>query len=288
MKNLIIFTFFLAGAFNSIINAQNYNRIMTKAIKKAIGTDLKEYQTFSYPTDNFGLITSYQNSATDANFLCDMWNCIGINSSNIIDKTNWLSLNNFAAVGGGGSIELSNKDKSKIAIEVVLPKIYNVIGITGEFKKEKNTEITISIGKAYLRKLRRDEIIKYINNLDNSKSIKQNYINGSLVLIVADCVIEDMAVKVKVNQNMASNIDAKIGVSGTSTGAKIFQDSSLSVGVEKLSDGVYNFSISHPVIFARLAKKQPSAGALGENQDFSDWKTVKPIIDESKIKNRKK
>lgn len=256
---------------------------MGKAIKKAIGSDLKGYQIFSYPTDNFGLITSYENSVSDENFLCDMWNCIGVNNTNT-ENLDWLKLNNFAGIGSGGTIELSQKKKTKVAIDIILPKIYDVVGVTGGFKKESTTEINITIGKAWLRKLRRDEIIEYINKLDNTKSVKRAFNNGNLVLVVADCVIENITVSVKVDQETASKLDAKLGVTGTSVATKIFQDMSLSVVVERTSSGTYTFKVSHPVIFARLSKKQPGAGSLGAEENFKDWSIVKTTLDKSGLK----
>ncbi|MDO3423961.1 hypothetical protein QWT87_03595 [Chryseobacterium sp. APV1] len=257
---------------------------MGEAIKKAIGNDLKGYKIFSYPTDNFGLITSYENSLSDGNFLCDMLNCIGINDSAQVD---WLSLNDFAGVGSGGSITLEEKQKSKFAVEVLLPKIYDVVGINGGFEKEKETVVTLNIGKAYLRKLRRDKIVEYIEKLDNSKSIKRAFLNGKLVLVVADCVIENMSVTVKVDQEISASLDAKLGVTGSTVAAKVFQDASLSVKFEKKSEGVYTFSISHPVIFARLTKKQPTAGYLNNDEFFESWETVKSDFEDNLIKLKK-
>lgn len=276
--------FFLTLCTNNLSFAQNYNKIMGKSIKKAIGDDLKGYKVFSYPTDNFGLITSYENSLSEDNFLCDMLNCVGFNDPN---GANWLNLNDFAAVGGGGAISLKEKKKSKFAIEVLMPKIYDVVGINAGFEKEKETEITLNIGKAYIRKLRRDKIVDYINSLDNSKSIKRAFINGSLVLVVADCVIDNMSVTVKVNQKISTKLDAELGITGSTVAAKVFQDTSLSVQFEKKSEGVYTFTISHPVIFARLIKKQPGAGYLGNEDNFESWSKVDSNFEEMTVKLKK-
>ncbi|MDI1322577.1 MAG: hypothetical protein PSV36_07485 [Algoriphagus sp.] len=265
------------------VSSQNYNKIMGKSVKKAIGTDLRGYQIFSYPTDNYGLITSFENSVLDANFICDTWNCIGINDPDKVNL-NWLNINDFAAVGGGGTIELSEKKKSKVAVEAILPKIYNTVGVTGGFENDRKKEIVVTIGRAYLRKLRRSEILEYINSLENTKPIKQAFNNGTLVLVVGDCVIEDMSVTVKVDQETSIDLDAKLEISGSSVAQKVFKDASLSVGVEKISSGVYKFEVSHPIIFARLTKKQPAAGLLSDSEDFLDWELIKPLTDESKLK----
>lgn len=259
---------------NEATKAQNYNKIMSKAIKNSIGSDLKGYQTFSYPTDNYGLITSYEFESADKNFLCDMWNCIGINPTTI-DKDKWLNLNEFAAVGSGGSIVLSQKDQRKIAIGAILPKIYEVIGLTAKYDNDKTTQIDIKIGKVFLRKLRRDPMLAYLNKLDNSSSVKQAFLSGDLVLIVADCVIEDLSVDIKTDINSSAEIDAKIGLTGSTIASKIFNDASLSVSVVKNSNGNYTFKVLHPVVFARLAKKQPKAGYLdGKVENFDDWKLL--------------
>ncbi|WP_431294145.1 hypothetical protein [Pedobacter sp. P26] len=103
-------------------NAQNYNKLMGKAIKKAIGNDLKGYETFSYPTDNYGLITSFDNKSTKAkNFLCDMWNCIG-QERPATSSPDWLSMKGFAAVGAGGSVDLTDEEKRPLHSKSCFPK----------------------------------------------------------------------------------------------------------------------------------------------------------------------
>ncbi|HEY4323621.1 MAG TPA: hypothetical protein VGN20_06535 [Mucilaginibacter sp.] len=269
--------FYLIPAVVMVVSCSpNYNKIMGKAVKKAIGSDLSDYSIFSYPTDNFGLVTSYQGIVADTTFICDMWNCIGVNNppSSIDD---WLKMSDLAGVGTGGSIDLTERQQQQIAANVILPKIYDIVGVNGGFKSNKTTQITISIGKAYLRKLRKDAIIAKINSLDNSSALKKSYNTGSLVLIIADCVIDNMSVDVQVDSETAANIDAKIGAtSGTAVASKIFSDASLSVQVDKTTSGKYSFKVTHPVVFARLAKHQPASGTLGATNDFEDWVTVKP------------
>ncbi|MDR3678914.1 MAG: hypothetical protein P4L41_03035 [Flavipsychrobacter sp.] len=276
----LITAFILLVSYQQCL-AQNYNRIMGRAIKRAVGKDLRGFQTFSYPTDNFGLITSYVNSVSPENFICDMWNCIGVNSTAGLSSIEWLKMKDFAGVGSGGAITLSQQRKTKLAINVLLPKIYDVIGITGGFSAERTTNITISIGQAYFRNLRKDPMTSYINGLDNSSSLKKAYLNGNLVLIVSDCVIEDLSVSVTVNSEDSAKINAKFGDAATS---KIFSDASLSVEVDRSSTGTYTFKVSHPIIFARLAKKQPSAGTLGAENNFDSWKSIVVTEDPSKLK----
>ncbi len=272
-KTLIILAliFFLG---KEVCHAQNYNKIMGKAIKKSIGDDLKGYQTFSYPTDNFGLITSYNDAAVDQNFICDMWDCIGVDTAKS-SSASWLDMNKFAAVGSGGSINLSEKDQKKLAIGVILPKVFSIIGVNAKVNNDKTTQVTINIGKAYLRKLRRQPMVDYLTKLDNSSLLKQAFSNGTLVLVVADCVIEDLSVEVKVSKQDSIALDAKIGTTtGSSVASKIFSDASLSVAVTRNLSGTYTFKVNHPVIYARLAKKQPTSLALEGDDTFDGWTVV--------------
>lgn len=269
LKTLIIlmFAFFLG---KDVANAQNYNKIMGKAIKKSIGNDLKGYQTFSYPTDNFGLITSYNSTTIDENFICDMWNCIGVNATKT-DTDTWLNLSNYAAVGEGGSISLSEKDQKKLAIGVILPSVFNVIGVNANVKNDKTTQVTINIGKAYLRKLRKQPMVDYLNKLDNASLLKQAYANGKLVLVVADCVLQDLSVEVKLNKQDSISLAAKIDQGAPS---KIFSNVSLSVAVSRNLSGTFTFKVDHPVVYARLAKKQPATMALEGEDNFDNWNVV--------------
>jgi hypothetical protein len=211
-----------------------------------------------------------------------MWNCIGVSSPST-GTNNWMKLNDYAGIGEGGTINLTENKKKKVAINVLLPKVYDVVGVTGGFNKNTTTNININIGKAYLRKLRRDPIVEYINTLDASKSMKKVYDKGSLVLAVADCVIEDLSVTVSVDNNTSTELDTKLGITGTSVAAKVFQDASLSIKLEKNTNGTYTFKVSHPVIFARLFRKQPAAGSLGTQDDFSDWPIVSSSIDPTSL-----
>lgn len=258
-------------------SAQNYNKLMGKAIKKAIGNDLKGYETFSYPTDNYGLITSFDNKSTKAkNFICDMWNCIGLERPTE-STADWLSMKGFAAVGAGGSVELTDKEKKTFALKVLLPKIYDVVGVTASVENEKTANVTLSIGKAYIRMLRKKPILDFIKTLNKSYPLREAFDENRLAIIVADCVIDGLSVTVEVDQKKAAEFDSKFNLPANTVAGKILSDGELSLSVSKNNIGSYTFKVNHPVIYARLAKKQPASGELSEIDDkalFEDWETV--------------
>ena len=261
----------------------NYTKIMSKSVKNVIGTDINQYQLFSYPTDNFGLATIYANSTNDIDFICDMWNCIGKSAPND-NKAEWMNLAGYSANGNGASITLTDKEKKSVAYNAILPKIYDVIGISANGSTTLNTQVTLSFSQATLRKLRKQAMADYINGLDNSQLVKQAFNNGSLVVVVADCVISDMSVNIKTDNTVANAIDAKINATGSGVATKLFSNTSLSVKVDKTATGEYTFTVQHPVIVARLFKKQPSAGALAVDDEFKSWTTVIPTSEPASIK----
>jgi hypothetical protein len=265
-KLLFSFGIFLSMTISST-KAQSLNSRMATAIKKAIGSDIKSFKTYSYPTDNYGLITCYSKRINDKRFLCDTWNCIGFQSSPN-DAKNWLDINGYAALGGGGPIELNEETKRSYALNIALPKIINVLNLGIGFNAQSTQNVQLTIGKAYKRNLRKDSLIKYFSDPDVTSSAKNEFNAGTLRLIVSDLVIENMAVEVTLDKTTTDSLEAKFGNNETS---KVFSDASLSFKVEKVTKGTYKFSIDKPVIYAYLSKRQPSAGALGASVFFDDW-----------------
>lgn len=259
----------------------NYNKVMTTKISQALGEDFEAYQAFSYPTNNFGLATAYtpQNGGTtpsDSDFLCDTWNCIGIADDKVpTDPKTLLALNGFAAVGGdGGIISLTEKEQRDIALNVALPEIYKVINVAGGFEKGHVTNTTMTLGRAHPRKLRRKVMADHINKLPASDPMKQAFVNGDLVLVVADVVIDAMKVDVEVTSTGKQSLDAALGKDVGGAAGKVLGNAKLALKVTSSTDGKYSFEVSRPVIIKRLTKRQPGAGLLEKgDDDWTDWQT---------------
>jgi hypothetical protein len=257
----------------------DYNKTMTRKLSQALGNDFKEYQAFSYPTNNFGLATAYtpqdgRTTPSDTDFLCDMWNCIGIPDDKVpTEAATLLSLNGFAAVGGGGAtITLTETEQRDLALNVALPEIYKVINVAGGFEKGHVTKTNMTLGRAHPRKLRRKTMVDHINKLPASDPMKQAFVNGDLVLVVADVVIDAMKVDIEATSAGKQSLDAALGKDVGGAAGKVLSSSKLSLKVSSKTDGTYSFEVARPVIIKRLTKRQPSAGALGEgNDDWTDW-----------------
>jgi hypothetical protein len=269
-----------------------YSKIMTQKLRQSLGSDFKEYQTFSYPTNNFGLITVYtppaeQQKPKDEDFFCDMWNCLGVKDENVpVDAQEWLRMNGFAAVGDGGAISLTENEKNDFVVGVLLPEIFQVLKLSAGFNRKQITGTQLQFGGAHARKLRRSEMESFLNGLDSTNAMKSAYKQGRLLLIVADVVVDAMKVTIDVDrttgQALAAELTGKVG--------KIFKNSKLELKLTSETDGQYTFEVSKPVIVMRLPKRQAPPGSLGTgsrgddpDDEWKDWKTVKiqePMLDQ--------
>lgn len=266
-RNLFLASVMLLASIVTV-EAQ-YTKKMIKGIKKAIGRDLKDYQFFSYPRNNYGVITSYEETISDYNFLCDTWYCIGVTTPPT-DIVSWLTVNGYVAEGNGGQVNLTEKVKKKFALNVALPKMYQVIGVEGQMNSSSVLSTTVSFGSAYFRQLRRDPILKYIGDLPQNSSVKTAFDAGKLAYIVADVVIKDLTVTIEVEREMDLVLKTKVGETGT----KLFSDSELEVGLTRTQEGTYSLKVDKPVIVARLGRKQPAAGYMDGGEGFDNWPVV--------------
>ena len=257
----------------------NYNEIIAKNVKAALGEDVKDFTAFSYPTDNYGVGTTYilSTGATNLSYgdmFCDMWYCFGIPDADVpSDVSKWIKLNGYAGEGKGAKISLTHKEGSDIVIKALLPKIYEVLKIGGTADVKKTKTIELELGEAHIRFLRRPEWTKYINNIasgSNLYPLKQNYLQGNLTVVVSDVVVTSMKAKVSIDSKTETSMDAALG--GKIPGIeKIFKDATLNFKITKEGAGVYTLETLHPVILMRLAKVQPAGEKLGAETSFDAW-----------------
>jgi hypothetical protein len=258
----------------------NYNDVLNKKVKKSLGDSFKDYQSISYPTNNFGLVTSYapqggDTKPKDQDFLCDTWECLGLADSIPADEKKQLDVNGFAAVGGeGATITLEDTDKSEIGFKALLPKIAGILNIGGGFDNKKTVISDLQLGRFYPRLLRRERFAQYIAGLPAGNLLKEGYLQGRLIIVVGDVVATGMKIQIKADTNTGANIDAKLGPGTGGVVTKVFADASFGFKLSKESTGEYNFEVTSPVVALRLAKRQPGAGVLGQSTDWSDWSPV--------------
>lgn len=251
---------------------------MVKSIKNSLGQDFKTYASFSYPTTNFGTLTSYEGELNPANQVCAMSSCL--DNLDLSGERDQLDFKGLLDVGTGGSISLSEKQQKDASIDGVLPKLWSILSVDGDFSKSKTKNIKLNLGPAHVRFLNKLELRKYIDALPDEDYYKQKFINGDLVVIVSDVVVSEMSVTVEIDSETALNLEAAVSAYDEASQGK---DIKLKFDYKKISNGKYQFDVNQPVIVMRLPKKQPTAGGLGLTDDFGDWLPVTDFIQNEEL-----
>jgi len=275
MKNrLLKSSFFIVGAilFFAIINGAcmrtSYTKTMVKAVKKAIVGDFSGYRGINFPTNNFGLLTTYEKSASDKNMLCAMAGCF--DSLHLLNKEDSLKMGGLADIGKGAAISLNEKTQNQLSTKVILPELWKSLAINGGVESKEVKNVTLSFGPTYKRQLNRLKLEKFIGNLPENDPYKKRFNTGELIVVIADVIVENMEIIVDVESTAAIAVDAKIGLVG-----KAAKDT-LKGEFKKVTEGRYSFKINQPLIVLRLVRKQPQGGFLGATDNFDDWL---PVID---------
>lgn len=254
------------------------------ALKKAVGKDVKDYQALSYPTNSFGVATSFIAGApgkpvSDGDFLCATWKCLGApggaipsNPAEALNVT--VHGTNYAEVGGGGPVKLDTNSDNDYAIKVALPKIQQVLNLEIGLDYRSATKVALEFGKATKRYLSKPDFIAYINSTSHTSPTKTQlqkaFAQGALVVVVADVVIDSIKATVTASKELAPQVDAKLG----GMPSKVFSDAEASFKVTKKDDATYIIESLSPVVALRLLKAQPGAGLLGAEKTWNDWTVV--------------
>lgn len=283
-KSIIGFLLFVSLLCMVACNGVDYAEIMQKKVKAVFGDLFDGYTWFSYPTNNYGLLTCYRLTSLDkkpnhGDTICSMWSCIDVQVPEIpTDEISYLSMNGFVDYGDhGGSIELTESEEKDVTFKAVLPKIKELLNISAGIDWSKGTKTNLTIGQAYPRRLNQIKMIDYINGLESDHLIKRAYENGQLAIIAADVLIRSMTITISVDKN--SNSDLVTELDGK-LGDFISDEAKLEVNISSSLSGTYKLSINKPVILAALTVIQPQGGVLlaedvEDPYDWSQWKVTK-------------
>jgi hypothetical protein len=268
------------GAILLTSACNDYASTMTKKVQAALGSDFSGYAWSQYPTDNFGVITSYDPAKGDAlddrNFLCATWTCLGLKEPS--DPAERLKVGGFADIGKGGVITLTEEEKLQLGATAMLPEIYKVLKISADVQSTKGVTTKVELGPVSSRKVVRQRMLARLKELPADSLIKKAFLEGRLVYVVADVVADSMTVDIKVDTDRNAKLDAELLNSLSGAIGKILkQGAKLELTVKKAVKGEYQLEVKKPVILAVLAKRQPAAGVLdrpGDN-DWTDWNPAK-------------
>jgi hypothetical protein len=269
-----------------VVTGCNYGDTMRKAFKSAFGSDFSEYQFVSYPTDNFGIGTSYLGSSDPKNFQCATWSCFGITQDAVAalasahpDKI--ADINGYADVGKGGSLTLSTDDQKNISLGAVVPSIYNMLGVTANADWTKHVKTTLLMPQGHIRFINADNFATYMKSLPDDNPRKKALKDGTLIVVWSDLVADSMTVTIDVDTTAEADLEAKLSSAlAGKVGTVIGQGADLTFKVNAAGSGHYELQTVFPVVAAVLAAKPPldHGKLLPQNieaPDFKKWNRVK-------------
>jgi len=262
---IVTAAFALALAANCY--AIDYGKTMAKKVKQVLGNSTKHFKFASYPVNNFGVATAYDNSNTE---LCATWTCLAADSDVPTDTASLLSITTksgvrYADVGEGGAITLSDEEKRDLGVSIVLPQLLKVINLNASLGLNRDLKTDLTLGAVVIRKIIPDRVADRIKALPADSSELVAFNQRNLSLVYSDIVAKSLTITLTIDNTGNSDTDAKLsgalsGKAGTVIGG---QGSELSVKVDSATTGKYVLTINGPVILATWTKRQPSTGHLG-------------------------
>jgi len=259
-------------AFASSCNAQDFKQVM----KQAFGNDYRDYQWLDYPINNFGVATAYtgvKDRVDRRGFLCATFTCLGV-KQNPVDIEGWMRVNDFADVGCGGQLD-AKLDRNKGSIlNSLLPKIFNVVGLTANLETVRNTKAEIKLASMCSRQLQQGKMIGFIKGLTvetDTFGLKQAYDRGRLVLVIGDLVMKSMTIKLQADNKLNAQLDAKLGGASEKV---LGQGAEFGVKISKSSSKDYELTVTDPVIVAVLAVREAEDKTRAEGTSWEGWEPV--------------
>lgn len=261
--------------------AVDYGQLMATKVKGAIGRRAKGYTFATYPLDNYGLATAYENKVNPEKELCATWDCLGQSDDTKVEALTpeeklKLRVGNvqYADTGEGPALNLTDDEKRSIALKAILPKLLQILDITFDFSTAKNVTTNLTMGPITIRTLRRQEMQNHLTSPGAHPLEKTAFENKQLVLVYSDIVVSSMKVDIKLDGSTNVDLEAKLSgaLQNKGVGSVISKDSSLSFKVDRSNKGDYSFETAKPVILAVYTKKQPEKGALGgSSTNWQGW-----------------
>jgi len=263
--------------------ASDYGELMTAKVKTALGKNaVKGYTFATYPLDNFGIATAYDGKPGANTQICATWDCLGLSDdAKVAELTNEQKLNltvnavQYASVGQGTSLTFNDEEKKSLSLNALLPKILQVLSITGSYSHTNDLTVSLTMGPAVVRVLRRQQMMDRLNSAQAHPLEKTvwNDGKGNLVLVYSDIVVGSMTIDIKTNPATKVDFDAKMAAAlSGKVGQVIGSGSDLGFKVDNASKGEYKFEINKPLIIAVYTRQQPRMGVLGDQKGWSDWK----------------
>lgn len=260
--------------------AVDYGQLMAKRVKEVLGKRANGYTFATYPVDNFGLATAYEDKVDPSKEVCATWDCLGISDDSKVetltaDEKLKLKVGSvqYADTGAGPGLKLSDDEKHSLGFKALLPNLLKVLGITVDISHSNNVTTQLNLGPVTIRTLRRKQMTDRLTGPDGHGLEKEVFGRKTLVLVYSDIVVNSMSIDLKVDTSTDANLEAKLqGALAGKVGQIIGKDADLTFKVNRANKGDYSFEVTKPVILAVYTKKQPQKNPNELGSSDSSWK----------------
>jgi len=220
MRHTLQLTLFLSGLFCAQQTlAIDYGQLMARKVREVLGNRSNGYTFSTYPVDNFGLATAYEDKVNPSSELCATWDCLGVNDDSqvaLMSPADRLKLKvssvQYADTGDGPELRLSDEEKTALGLKALLPKLVQVLHLSFDFSRSKNLTTSMTLGPITIRTLRRKEMLDHLRGKTAHPLEKAALEKRELILVYSDIVIGSMQIDLKIDATTDAEVDAKLDV----------------------------------------------------------------------------
>jgi hypothetical protein len=245
--------------------------VLKNKIRQIFGSDFKQYEWFSHPTNNFGLGTMFvlekaSDKPGDGNQWCASLTCLGLNSPvAAASPEQRLKLSGFADIGNGAPLRLEDEQERRIVIGGVVSRMFQIIGLSISAEDVGAVKTNIEFGPSAKRMLNRQKVLDYLSGLPVTSPVRQALNENRLAIVVADVVIESMTTTIRTTGKHTAGLDAYLNnLPSRIAGNK----GDLRFRVARAGTAEYKLSVSQPLVVARLVVKKAFAARSPDQPGF--------------------
>jgi len=272
----------------------DYTRIMRSAMERVYGgpKDFTRGHWFSFPTDNFGVGTTYLSQGKTVNLddthneLCATWSCLNKDGSIPKDEITRLTVMGYADSGSGADIRLDETNKMNLAATAWLPAIAKLINLNANAGYTNEIATSFEFGRAHRRKLNLNRWIYYwrTNNSPDMAVTRTAYFQDKAGTATEDLVVDSVTATIRPKGNATASL--KAALTNAAIKGVVGEGATLAGAVTQNKDGSFTFKTVSPVVVWAHYGKIPAFLFSGVQQAFTP-ETVEKLIVPLEIKSKK-
>jgi hypothetical protein len=246
---------------SSASRSQTYGQTLSRQWRNTLGLHSSDgaFRWFAYPTDNFGVITSYLAPAgrplTDADRICATWTCLGFDPSKVpADEVPFTTVAGIADSELTSSFELINDQQGRTAATLLLANLFSALAIDGPVTISKEDSFDLRAVQVFRRSLNLSKFQDYLASAPPCP-IRGAWRSGGLTYIAADIVARDLQLTIAVDPRTDPQLVAQI----SRAMAKLGRDGISGIRISSPWAGGYVVQFNGFMVLAAQLRHQPGS-----------------------------